>query len=74
MVWKPKKTKKADKKKKNSINFKLLEKVLKCPELRIRFSTSNPQDMTLEVIQTMSKHDNICKYIHLPVQSGSSRI
>ena len=69
--------KKADKKtKKNSINFaKLLEKVaLKCPELRIRFSTSNPQDMTLEVIQTMSKHDNICKYIHLPVQSGSSRI
>ena len=64
--------KKADKKtKKNSINFaKLLEKVaLKCPELRIRFSTSNPQDMTLEVIQTMSKHDNICKYIHLPVQS-----
>ena len=69
--------KKADKKtKKDSINFaKLLEKVaLKCPELRIRFSTSNPQDMTLEVIQTMSKHDNICKYIHLPVQSGSSRI
>ena len=68
---------KTDKKtKKNSINFaKLLEKVaLKCPELRIRFSTSNPQDMTLEVIQTMSKHDNICKYIHLPVQSGSSRI
>ena len=52
-----------------------LEKVaINCPELRIRFSTSNPQDMTLEVIQTMAKHDNICKYIHLPVQSGSSRI
>ena len=45
---------------KNSTNFaKLLEKVaINCPELRIRFSTSNPQDMTLEVIQTMSKHDN----------------
>ena len=61
---------------KNSTNFaKLLEKVaINCPELRIRFSTSNPQDMTLEVIQTMSKHDNICKYIHLPVQSGSTKI
>ena len=60
----------------NSTNFaKLLERVaLNCPELRIRFSTSNPQDMTIEVIQTMAKHDNICKYIHLPVQSGSSRI
>lgn len=44
------------------------------PKLRIRFSTSNPQDMTLDVIETMAKYNNICKYIHLPVQSGSNRI
>ncbi|SFU51276.1 tRNA-2-methylthio-N6-dimethylallyladenosine synthase [Pustulibacterium marinum] len=44
------------------------------PKLRIRFSTSNPQDMTLDVIETMAKYENICKYIHLPVQSGSNRI
>ena len=44
------------------------------PKMRIRFSTSNPQDMTLDVIRTMAKHPNICKYIHLPVQSGSDRI
>ncbi|MDG3584088.1 tRNA (N6-isopentenyl adenosine(37)-C2)-methylthiotransferase MiaB [Galbibacter pacificus] len=44
------------------------------PKMRIRFSTSNPQDMTLDVIETMAKHNNICKYIHLPVQSGSNRI
>ena len=44
------------------------------PQLRIRFSTSNPQDMTEEVIEMMAKHENICNYIHLPVQSGSSRI
>lgn len=44
------------------------------PKLRIRFSTSNPQDMSLDVIHTMAKHQNICKYIHLPVQSGSNRI
>ena len=43
-------------------------------ELRIRFSTSNPQDMTIDVVKTMAKHKNICKYIHLPVQSGSDRI
>ncbi len=69
--------KKADKEtQQNSTDFaKLLENVaINCPELRIRFSTSNPQDMTLTVIQTMAKHNNICKYIHLPVQSGSSRI
>ncbi len=42
------------------------------PKMRIRFSTSNPQDMKLDVIHTMAKHDNICKYIHLPVQSGST--
>ena len=44
------------------------------PQLRIRFSTSNPQDMTDDVLHTIAKYDNICKYIHLPVQSGSSRI
>jgi len=44
------------------------------PTIRIRFSTSNPQDMSLEVLKVMSKYDNICKYIHLPVQSGSDAI
>jgi tRNA-2-methylthio-N6-dimethylallyladenosine synthase len=42
------------------------------PKMRFRFSTSNPQDMTLDVIHVMAKHKNICKYIHLPVQSGSN--
>ncbi len=54
---------------------KLLETVaLAHPKMRIRFSTSNPQDMTLDVIETMAKHKNICNHIHLPVQSGSNRI
>ena len=44
------------------------------PLLRVRFSTSNPQDISDEVIETMAKYDNICKHIHLPVQSGSNRI
>ena len=44
------------------------------PKMRFRFSTSNPQDMSLDVIHSMAKHENICKYIHLPVQSGSTRI
>jgi len=44
------------------------------PKIRFRFSTSNPQDMSLDVIKTMAKHENICNYIHLPVQSGSNRI
>ena len=53
----------------------LLEKVaLISPLLRVRFSTSHPKDITDEVLFTMSKYENICKYIHLPVQSGSSRI
>ncbi len=58
------------------VNFaQLLEKVaLINPELRIRFSTSHPKDMTDEVLYTMAKYDNICNYIHLPVQSGSSRV
>lgn len=59
-----------------AVNFaKLLEMVATAyPKMRIRFSTSNPQDMTLDVIDVMAKHHNICKYIHLPVQSGSDRI
>ncbi|WP_350286806.1 tRNA (N6-isopentenyl adenosine(37)-C2)-methylthiotransferase MiaB [uncultured Croceitalea sp.] len=59
-----------------SVNFaKLLELcALAQPKMRIRFSTSNPQDMTLDVIETMAKFENICNYIHLPVQSGSNRI
>lgn len=44
------------------------------PELRIRFSTSHPKDITDEVLYTMAKYENICKYIHLPVQSGNSRV
>ena len=44
------------------------------PEMRIRFSTSNPQDMTEDVLYAIASHRNICKYIHLPVQSGSSKI
>jgi tRNA-2-methylthio-N6-dimethylallyladenosine synthase len=59
-----------------SVNFaQLLALVAQVsPELRIRFSTSHPKDMTDEVLHTMAKFENICKYIHLPVQSGNSRI
>jgi tRNA-2-methylthio-N6-dimethylallyladenosine synthase len=66
----------SDIQKATSVNFaKLLELVAQAqPKMRIRFSTSNPQDMTLDVIETMAKYENICKYIHLPVQSGSNRI
>ena len=55
-------------------NFaQLLEMVAKIsPELRVRFSTSHPKDISDEVIYTMAMYDNICKHIHLPVQSGSS--
>ena len=45
-----------------------------CPALRLRFSTSNPQDISDEVLEVMASHDNICHHIHLPVQSGSDRI
>jgi tRNA-2-methylthio-N6-dimethylallyladenosine synthase len=62
--------------KKTSIDFaKLLKLVGEAfPEIRIRFSTSNPQDMNLDVIKTMASYSNICNYIHLPVQSGSDSI
>lgn len=59
-----------------SVNFaQLMEKVAKVSDqVRIRFSTSHPKDMTDEVLKVMSRYDNICKYIHLPFQSGNSRI
>jgi len=59
-----------------SVNFaNLLEMVaLINPDLRVRFSTSHPKDITDEVLYTIKKHDNICNYIHLPVQSGNSRV
>jgi tRNA-2-methylthio-N6-dimethylallyladenosine synthase len=54
---------------------KLLEKVaLISPLLRVRFSTSHPKDITDDVLQMIAKYENICKYIHLPVQSGSTRV
>ncbi len=54
---------------------KLLEKVaLISPLLRVRFSTSHPKDITDDVLYTIAKYDNICNYIHLPVQSGSTRV
>lgn len=53
----------------------LLEAVAKIsPDLRVRFSTSHPKDITDEVLRTINRHENICRYIHLPVQSGSTRI
>ncbi len=44
------------------------------PKTRFRFSTSNPQDMSVNVIHVMAKHENVCKYLHLPVQSGSTAV
>lgn len=60
----------------NAVNFAhLLERVaLAVPEMRIRFSTSHPKDMTDEVLHIMARYENICKYIHLPVQAGNSRV
>ena len=54
---------------------KLLERVaLISPLLRVRFSTSHPKDITDEVLYTIARFENICNYIHLPVQSGSTRV
>lgn len=60
----------------NSVSFaQLLERVaLIDPKLRVRYSTSHPKDMTDDVLEMVAKYHNICNYIHLPVQSGSSRI
>jgi len=65
----------------NSYNFEgitfpiLLDKLAsEVPEIRIRFTTSHPKDMSEETVKVIAKHSNLCKHIHLPVQSGSSRI
>jgi tRNA-2-methylthio-N6-dimethylallyladenosine synthase len=65
-----------DEKNEKQVTFaELLEKVaLISPLLRVRFSTSHPKDITDEVLFTIRKYDNICNYIHLPVQSGSTRM
>ncbi|MBL7741682.1 MAG: tRNA (N6-isopentenyl adenosine(37)-C2)-methylthiotransferase MiaB [Chitinophagaceae bacterium] len=65
-----------DETKDETVTFaKLLEKTaLISPLLRVRFSTSHPKDITDDVLYTMAKYENICKYIHLPVQSGSTRV
>ncbi len=59
-----------------TLNFaNLLENVaLVSPLLRVRFSTSHPKDMTDEVLEMIAKHENICNYIHLPVQSGNTKV
>lgn len=79
--WSPEENNKARLNKKENevtevINFaNLLEMVAQVsPQLRVRFSTSHPKDITDEVLYTIKKYDNICKYIHLPVQSGNSRV
>lgn len=79
--WSPEENNKARLNKKEDetssiVNFaNLLEMVAQVsPFLRVRFSTSHPKDITDEVLYTMKKYDNICKYIHLPVQSGNSRV
>jgi len=58
------------------VNFASLLRLVaeSCPALRLRFSTSNPQDISDEVLEVMASHDNICHHIHLPVQSGSDRM
>ncbi len=62
--------------KKCSLSFsKLLDLIAnKFKNMRIRFTTSNPQDMSEDVLNTMAKHKNICNHIHLPVQSGSDKV
>jgi len=78
--WSPEENNKARLNKKNDVSevvnsAHLLERVaLIAPDLRVRFSTSHPKDITDDVLYTMKKYENICKYIHLPVQSGNSRI
>lgn len=59
-----------------TVNFAqlLAQTALVNPDLRVRFSTSHPKDITDEVLHTIAKYDNICNYIHLPVQSGNTRV
>jgi tRNA-2-methylthio-N6-dimethylallyladenosine synthase len=65
-----------DPKTNHAVDFAMLleEVALVSPLLRVRFSTSHPKDITDKVLNTMKKYHNICKYIHLPVQSGSNRV
>jgi tRNA-2-methylthio-N6-dimethylallyladenosine synthase len=65
-----------DSKSNHAVDFAMLleEVALVSPLLRVRFSTSHPKDITDKVLHTMKKYHNICKYIHLPVQSGSNRV
>ena len=77
--WSPEENNKARLEKKGTseiVNFAGLLKMVAGvhPDLRVRFSTSHPKDITDEVLFTMRDYDNICKYIHLPAQSGNSRI
>ena len=77
--WSPEENNKAWLEKKNIskvVNFAGLLKMVAAvdPDLRVRFSTSHPKDITDEVLETIASHENICNYIHLPAQSGSSRI
>ncbi|HZY78875.1 MAG TPA: tRNA (N6-isopentenyl adenosine(37)-C2)-methylthiotransferase MiaB [Cyclobacteriaceae bacterium] len=80
--WSPEENNKAWLERKDSkeinglVNFAgLLEMVARVsPDLRVRFSTSHPKDITDDVLHTMARYENICKNIHLPVQSGNSRI
>lgn len=62
--------------KEEDVTFAMLLEQVACisPDLRVRFSTSHPKDITDEVLFTIARHENICNYIHLPVQSGSNRI
>lgn len=66
----------SEEEKAQSMNFaQLMEQVaLINPKLRVRFSTSHPKDITDEFLEMMAKYDNICKYIHLPFQSGNTRV
>jgi tRNA-2-methylthio-N6-dimethylallyladenosine synthase len=66
----------SDIQKATSVDFaQLLEMcAIRFPRMRFRFSTSNPQDMHEEVLHVIAKYDNVCKHVHLPVQSGSNRI
>lgn len=77
-LWAEGKAKKElkEEERKTAFSFaKLLEAVaLVSPDLRVRFSTSNPQDMTDDVLHMIAKHENICNYIHLPVQSGNTEM
>lgn len=77
--WSPDENNKARLEKNGSsvtVNFaQLLEMVAQVdPDLRVRFSTSHPKDITDQVLYTMKRYENICKYIHLPAQSGNSRV